>query len=406
MATHDSSPAGGSRVVTGKPDHVKNEGRKASRKPAAVKTPPEIPDRPIPKLGWPAFQYKLMLALNKPHRIPKLGRKEARLLSEAYDAAVEMDAEWTEARRKESVRTSSISNLRGLTDQVPSLSFAFWNTKGASATTTTTVLTTAILAEYTRTMTVLVDGNPAAGTCAARLGLDYGDTVTTQQLAQDIQEDEQLAHRDFKSQINRARPSTNGVRVVSADSIIDEHRRLSGKGMSRVLELMGHNSEFLGIDTGNDIGDVVARAIAQSVDVFIFTANVGVPDSLRKLSTSMETLRNLGFSEKVNNSVVVISNLPPGSDLNDYRMYLNAVSFEDKVTRQLDHKFDGQFLGVPRDSYVALDRIVDLDMLSWDTHQAYITVASAILEQSPKLRTMSDHSSGPDVTPPDGFAVR
>lgn len=345
-----------------------------------------MPDRPIPTMGWRAYWYRVLCLLGKRHMVPRLSAAEAGLL-----------AEREEAERMEKVRTESIEYLRELTDMVPNLNFAFWNTKGASATTTTTVIATAVLAEYSRTTTVLIDGNPAAGTCAARYGLNYGDTVTTQQLAQDIRDDEELAHRDFKSQINKARPSKNGVRVVSADSIIDEHRRLNGKSTARVLELMGHNSEYLAVDTGNDIGDVVARAIAGFADVFVFTANVGVPDSLRKLSTSMETLRNLGFEEKVNNAVVVISNLPPGKELDDYRMFLNEVSFEDKVTRTLDHKFDGKFLGVPHDEYVALDRIVDLEKLSWETLQAYITVVSSILQQSPKLRTLSVGTPPADI---------
>ena len=365
------------------PSHLVKAGASSQRptkapRPPKVKEPKPMPDRPIPTMGMRAVWYRLLCLMGKRHMVPRLSAKEASLL-----------AEREEAQRKETVRTGSIEYLRELTDMVPNLNFAFWNTKGASATTTTTVIATAVLAEYSRTTTVLIDGNPAAGTCAARYGLNYGDTVTTQQLAQDIRDDEELAHRDFKSQINKARPSKNGVRVVSADSIIDEHRRLNGKSASRVLELMGHNSEYLAVDTGNDIGDVVARAIANFADVFVFTANVGVPDSLRKLSTSMETLRNLGFEDKVNNSVVVISNLPAGKELEDYRMFLNEVSFEDKVTRSLDHKFDGQFLGVPHDEYVALDRIVDLEKLSWETLQAYITVVSSILQQSPKLRTLS-----------------
>jgi hypothetical protein len=67
------------------------------------------------------------------------------------------------------------------------------------------------------------------------------------------------------------------------------------------------------------------------------------------------------------------------------------------VTRTLDHKFDGKFLGVPHDEYVALDRIVDLEKLSWETLQAYITVVSSILQQSPKLRTLSVGTPPADI---------
>lgn len=393
---YDVPPAGGTGAtasldLSAAPQHQVN-----SYQGKPVKAPRQIPDRPLPRMGWQKVWYMLMCAFDKPHLIPKLGRKESAILSTAYDEAVAMNLALDEAKRRRAMRSGSIAYLRDLTNQVPNLNFAFWNTKGASATTTTTVIATAVLAEYSRTTTVLIDGNPAAGTCAARYGLNTGDTVTAQQLAQDICDDnEELAHRDFKSQINRARPSANGVRVVSADSIMYEHRRLNGKSMGRVLELMGHNSEYLAVDTGNDIGDVVSRAVAGFADVFIFTANVGVPDSLRKLSTSMETLRNLGFEDKVKHSVVVISNIPPGKKLDDYRMFLNEVSFADEVTRTLEHKFDGQFVGIAHDEYIALDRIVDLDKLDWETLQSYITVACSILQQSPKLRTLNLEGNNP-----------
>lgn len=353
--------------------------------------------RPIPKMGWPAFWFGVKRLFNKNAFPPVLGRKERDMLSQAYDEALAEEAARQEARRRVEVRNGSLKNLDDLASQVPSLTFGFWNTKGAGATTTTAVNTMAMFAEEIRGITTLIiDGNPAAGTCAARYGLNYGDTITTQELARDIRDDEDLRHRDFKSVINEARPSKHGVRVVSADSIMDEHRRLTGKSTSRVLELMGYNSEYMGVDTPNDVGEVVARAIAGYVDVFVFTANIGVPDSLRKLSTTMETLRRLGFEDKVNHSVVVISNLPQGGDLAYYRKFLNEVNYEDEVTRNLEHLFDGQFVGVTHDEYVALDRIVDLDKLEWETYQDYINVATSILRQSPKLR---DSSRVPAFTP-------
>lgn len=350
--------------------------------------------RPVPRMGWPAFWYGVKRLFKSSAAPPALSRKERDLLSQAYDEALAEEVARQEARRQCEVRAGSLKNLTDLANQVPSLTFGFWNTKGAGATTTTAVNTMAMFAEEIRGITTLIiDGNPAAGTCAARYGLNYGDTITTQELARDIRDDEDLRHRDFKSVINEARPSKHGVRVVSADSIMDEHRRLTGKSTSRVLELMGYNSEYMGVDTPNDVGEVVARAIAGYVDVFVFTANIGVPDSLRKLSTTMETLRRLGFEDKVNHSVVVISNLPKGGDLGYYRKFLNEVNYEDEVTRNLEQLFDGQFVGVTHDGYVALDRIVDLDKLGWETYQDYINVATSILCQSPKLRGSSQVST-------------
>lgn len=371
MTDHVPQPGPPAQVV--RPGQPQSQPRVAPKhpKPQNEKIKP-MPNRPIPTMGWPAIWYKLMLLLNQKHRVPKVNTKEQRILD----------------------RQEAVAYLREMTDRVPCLSFAFWNTKGGASKTPTAVHAAEVLSEYSRTLTVLVDGNQAAGTCAARYGLDYGDTVTTHQLARNIRDDEQLAHRDFRSQITQARPSAKGVRVVSAESIVDDQRQLSGKGMARVLELMSHNSEYLVLDTGNNVVESLARAIGAFADVFVFTANAQNDatrgnDTLRKIATTMDTLRKLGFEDKVNNSVVVISNMPSGKELDDYRLYLNEVTLDDKIKRQLEYKFDGKFVGVPHDAHVARDGIVDLEALNWETLQAYIAVVSAILEQSPKLRTLA-----------------
>ncbi len=388
MTEQAPQPGPSAQVVrTGQP-----QPRVAPRRPVQQRKDRSkpMPDRPIPAMGWQAGWYKLMCILGQRHRVPRVGSKEQRVLD----------------------RQAGVAYLRSLTDQVPSLSFAFWNTKGGASKTPTAVHAAEVLSEHSRTLTVLIDGNQAAGTCAARYGLDYGDTVTTHQLSRNIREGEELAHRDFKSQITLARPSAKGVRVVSAESIVDDQRQLSGKGMARVLELMGHNSEYLVVDTGNNVVESLARSIGEYVDVFVFTANAQNDatrgnDTLRKIATTMDTLRKLGFEDKVNHAVVVISNMPKGKDLDDYRLYLNEVTLEDKVKRMLDHKFDGKFVGVPHDAHVARDGIVDLEALSWETLQAYIEVVSAILEQSPKLRSLasSQHEASNDdqtASPSDG----
>jgi hypothetical protein len=106
---------------------------------------------------------------------------------------------------------------------------------------------------------------------------------------------------------------------------------------------------------------------------------VRIKDSLRQLAISEETLREWGFQDKVDNSVVVISNIPHGKDLDDYRRYINLHDYKDNLVREIP--FKGQTLGVPHDPYIALDREVNLEELEWHTAQAYLAIAIAIFEQ-------------------------
>ncbi|HET6622497.1 MAG TPA: hypothetical protein VFG56_01025, partial [Candidatus Saccharimonadales bacterium] len=256
-STEKLGPAGGPPVRVGPGNHPplsraqrREAGRnKSGSRKAAATTPSTVgkaepstqSDRPVPKMGFPAFWYgfkKLCKFWGSPPVVPNLSRKERDLLSQAYDEALVEEAQRQEAKRRVEVRERSVDEIRSLTDQLPKLVVAFFNTKGHASTTTTTVHVAATTAEFTRTVVTLVDGNPAEGTCAARLGRNAGETVTTQQLARTISSDEDLRHRDFVTEITRARPSKQGVRLVSADSIVDETSRLTGKDMDRILELL------------------------------------------------------------------------------------------------------------------------------------------------------------------------
>lgn len=344
------------------------------------------PIKAVPLSGLRAVLYKLLLAFGV-ELLMKRSRGDRKVLDAAHEEASEINRNFDEMHRREQVRSESYVELRKQTDNVGSAIFAFFNTKGASGTTTTTVHFSAVLAEVSRTLVSLIDGNPAAGTCAARLGKNDGETVTIQQLASDLKGDRDLARRSFRDEMSKARPSENGVRVISADPIIQEQRRLSGEGMGNVLSLLSAMSEFVTIDTANDIGDVPMKEVARRADVFIFTANVAIPDSLRKLATSMETMRALGHHEKVNKSVVVISNIPEGKTAEDYRRFLNEVDFEDHVVRRLEQLFDGIFMGVHHDPYIALDRVVDLGKLQWHSLQSYVNMAISALCQAQVLRS-------------------
>lgn len=369
--------------------------------------------RVLPLTGWRKMLFKLGSAFGADWRPSRLSKRDEAILLDAYaddaafnaafkakverdhEEALELNAQIIEAERRVRARAEAREELRDLTTEVMDGSVLYLGAKGSSATTTTAVHASAVHAEFGRILLTLVDGNPAAGLCAARLGMNHGDTITIQQLAGDLKNGSDIKARRFKDEMRKARPSVNGVRVVGADNIIDETRRLSGSGMSDVLMLLDGLSEFVGIDTANDIGDTPTKEAAKRADCYVFTANAAVQYSLRLLSTTMETLRGQGVAQaaKVNRSVVVISNIPKGKTIDDYRFYLNEVDIEDNVVRPLEHLFNGVFMGVQHDEYLALDRVVDLDKLDWTTLQSYFSLVISTMKQIRTMRTLSGPSS-------------
>ncbi|HXH04867.1 MAG TPA: hypothetical protein VNI82_00375 [Candidatus Nitrosotenuis sp.] len=285
----------------------------------------------------------------------------------------------TEQERRESVRRESIAQLRQLKDEVPDFTVAFLNTKGAAATTTTAVHTASVVGDITRSVLLLLDANPASGTSAARLGKDRGETLTVGGL-----NDEFEMMNTFKRFIRKISPTRYSVRPVSSDSVVTDDRDLESMEMSKLLGGLQANSEYLFVDTANVITNKTSLAVVSAADVLVFTANVAVHDSLRQLGTTMETLRRRGFVDKVNNSVVVISNLPPGADLDDYRKFQHDVNLRDKVTKEYPGHI-GSFMSVPYDLLITRDQEVDLGALNWETFQAYLEIGIAIFSQAKLL---------------------
>ncbi len=338
-----------------------NRSRPPSARASHTKVKRAVPTNVlIPTRGWPAIQYWLNRKLRRrPDLVPALNSAE----QQAHDRQV--------------MQANSTAELRQLTDIVPSATVVFIGVKGAAATTATTIYDATVLSELTRSVTVVLDANPASGDSAARLGKDHGQTMSIQDIAQELAAGNNLDQ--FKDFIKRIRPTRYGVRVITATAIVDGNNRVPVALMEKILHVTQTQCEYLMVDTANDITDPVTLAVVDASTVLVFTANVAVPASLRQLATSMETLRRHGFADKVNNGVVVISNLPAGADLDSYRVFLNRVNLKDEV--QELYPFEGPFLGVPHDPEIALDGEVNLEPLAWETLQAYREVNIAWLKQ-------------------------
>lgn len=362
-----SGPARQTRVIpVGKTPASPPEKRAETKEKPVPKAKPErLPpsDKPIPREGLPAIRYRINVARKRPDKVPRVSKSEQRKLD----------------------RDAATDRLVQLTREVPSLTACFIGIKGAAATTTSTVHAASVLGDSTRTVLVVTDFNPASGTSALRLGLDYDQTITLRGFRSDMD-----SMGSFRSFVKKVSTTRYGVRAISADSIIGGDQHLTGDDARKMLEVIKENSQFHYIDTANDITEDVTLAVVGMSDVIVFTANVAVRDSLRQLAISMETLRQHGFADKVDRSVVLISNIPKKGELDNYRKYLNYVDMGHRVVREIP--FGGQFLGIPHDPVIMLDTEVDLGALAWRTYQDYLFTNIAIFEQHPAVVVSSSLS--------------
>lgn len=368
VVADDETPSG---AKSKKPRHDNTSPDTKSTQPSAS----SAPRGPIPTMGWPAFWWKVISTVNRAANPPKLNKKEAEMLR--------LRAEADERVR---IRTESIQRLREYSDKVPSLTVVFIGVKGAAGTTTTTAYSCSVLGDITRSNVIPTDLNPAQGTLAPRLGKDYGQTTTLRELLHDLD-----SFENFKHFIRNIRPTRYSVRPISANDIVGVNEHLNREDALRILRTININTEYHYVDTANDITDEVTLAAVESADVLVFTGFVHIHDSLRQISVGMETLRRHGFTEKVNNSVVLISGLAAGERIEDYRKYIDRVNIRDEVIAHYD--FFGPLLGVPYDPVIRLDTEVDLEALAWETYQAYLELDLAIFEQAPVLNSVQPAST-------------
>lgn len=339
----------------------------------------------IPKMGMPAFLYKLNKLFNPDAKVPNPNKKERQL----WDAEVEAIRLQEQAAQAVQDRKDSIAYMRDQSDAMPHATVAFLAVKGAGGTTTTMVNTTSILADITRTTVYGVDFNPASGSAGGRLGKDYDDTISVREFGKLLDEKDRGDNAVLSRQTVNAslRPTRYGVRVLIADDYTLETTEQFGTKTREMLDTLVPNCDYLCIDTANDITTAPMIAVLGRADVLVFTANVGVRDSLRLLYNSMEKVRQLEKAGKLPagkaaNSVVVITGIPDGKTIEDYSDYVNQVNLKHEVIRAITpDEFEGKMLGVPFDDFISSDGEVDLEALQPETYKAYLDVCNNIFEQ-------------------------
>jgi hypothetical protein len=352
------------------------------------------PGTPLPTMGWPVVKYRLNSAFGHPDKVPALSKKELQAVAEEQKR---QDAQWVEARHAY-VADRLDRTIIALTDRVGTQRTSVINTKGSSGNTCTLSHLVSEHGTVTLASVLAADFNLASGNLGRRLGRDFGATLTLNGLLTG-----HISVERFREFMRPIRPTRYNVRVVSADNIIyADQNDIGWDDALRGMEALYSFCEFFYMDTLNKITDPVALANVDFSDVPVFTANVGVQESMRQLGTSMETLRQKGFADKVNHAVVAISNIPEGKKATDYVDYLNVVNDENEVVRPTAAQFQGQIVGIPHDPYIALDKVVDREQLQWETLMAYKRLVIATLQQNPMFwddPSAANVDLGPDEEP-------
>ncbi len=342
---------------------------------------------PTPLLGQEAAQYERndRKQISDPHnpnylRVPNLSKlewqirdDEGRRLRDIADYNQHLQE--TEAARLQAIVDNSVAKMEAAALLAPTGSVAFLNTKGDAGTTKTQVNCSIMLSDTLRPIVVSVDANPAHGTSAAEQGKDLGETITFQEIA----EERMALSRIPKEFLRRARPNKYSVRVVGGKSTIEKNKRLNRSDWRDVLAIVQAYSDYDFVDTANDITGEETLEILEHMDLFVFTAWADEPNSLRQLGTSMQSLRQHGFEEKVDNAVVVITGIHPGVDVNSYRKFLHGVNMRDEVVEEYP-EFRGPFLSVQHDAEIAKATEANKEAWQWQTAEDYRQVDIAILQ--------------------------
>jgi len=261
---------------------------------------------------------------------------------------------------------------------VPSCVFAAVNFKGGSAKTPTIVHAAELFARVTGATPLLIDANPASGTAAQRVGLDYHQTITIGGLLKLIEADPKIETVELLREI---RPTRNGLRVVSANPFVTPGTRFFYTQWNTVFEVIKKKFAYIFVDMGNDITDIGAQTLLNRwVDFYLMTANVGDrrhpewsnPDSLPQMAKSEASMRSFGVKpEKLAHALAVFANGRP-EELQDY-LDKTVITGPPPDREMIRH--DGPALVIPHDPYISSHefnrRGVSLEALHWRTLEAY-----------------------------------
>ncbi len=368
------------------------ESDQTDEAPAPVSEPEPTPEKrrkprvehAIPTMGFPGTFYRLSKWVEKdPQVIFKKSKKEIandelleRLRLEDLAEQERLEREAIAEQTRIRVWDETVTYLKLLSELVPQLTVVFVNTKGSGAKTTTWGYTSCLMSDILRAPLTAADFNFASGNGASRLEKDFDETMTLNEFNKLVEDNKELSFRQLNPRLRRNR---FGVAVLSANDNTLEGNDVYGNSAEVMLNNLSNLTDYLMIDSGNDIQTTVMKRVLSKADVIVFTTNVDEQDSLLQLGTSMQIVRKLENARKVANSIVAISNLPAGHEAETYLRYTDRLNNHGDIKER--YNFTGAFTAIPHDPKIKKSGLIDPYVIDHKTQQAYLDLAVLILEQ-------------------------
>jgi MinD-like ATPase involved in chromosome partitioning or flagellar assembly len=336
-------------------------------------------NRPIPKQGWPAGLYLANRAVFSLARtftgnrqlktpIPKLSKAEQAEQDEEQARMQAASLEKDEFRRlREEFEALGQEANRLVRVEKVELGLVVANEDGGVGKTFASNAFASELADMTRRSVVLIESRRGTAMGLATLGIPVEDTVTIRRLWGMMDE---IA--DAKTFERVTSSNKYGVIGIAADMVIPEGDNFNGDNAGEVVELCGHMSRLVVMDTGNTPTDQINIGMCKYGNVGLFVARPA-NISTQICHSTMNTFRKHGLAHLVDNGLLVVNNLPEGQNAEDWR-------------KNLDPGGTMPLYSIPSDTYVAPENVIDIAKWNFMTRLAIRRIIVAALKKAQEVQ--------------------
>jgi MinD-like ATPase involved in chromosome partitioning or flagellar assembly len=237
---------------------------------------------------------------------------------------------------------------------------AVMSLKGGVGKTTATVGLGSTLASLRGDRVIAVDGNPDRGTLSDKVRLETSATIRDL-LNERAQVSRYADVRAFTSQ------ASSRLEILASDRDPAVSVAFSADDYRAVVRVLEHYYSICITDCGTGLLHSAMAGILELADQIVLVSSPSV-DGARSASATLDWLEAHSYGDLVRNCVVVLSMIRPKSK--------SAVDLD-----RLEAHFAGRcraVVRVPYDPYLEEGAEVELDMLSTDTAEAYLSLAALV----------------------------
>lgn len=243
--------------------------------------------------------------------------------------------------------------------------------KGGVGKTTTTLGLGSALATVRADRIIAVDANPDRGTLAERV-----PDTSTSSTVRDLLRDHHIGRYADVRNHTRMAPSRLEVLASEQDPAVSE---VFGEAdYRRAMDILRHYYNVILTDCGTGIMHSAMVGVLDLAQAIVLVSSPAI-DAARSASATLDWLARHGHGDLVRESHVVLTALPPGSEV----VKLNKV-FEHFEARC------GSIHMIPFEPHLAEGADFDFELLAPSTAQAYLELAAAVSEKFSRPRSSYD----------------